>query len=109
MNSLQLLATALLLAALVVPGPALAADTSGDELLKNAQNLSMTVPTMGNAPLGSQESMTEMLDWLNATSRVLITFFNNVMDLFGLSNTSYVKDMNKAFAPVLENPPAIRR
>jgi len=109
MNLLQLLAAALLLAALVFPAPALAADTSGDDLLKDAQNLSMTVPTMGNAPLGSQESMTQMLDWLNATSRVLITFFNDTMDLLGLSNTSYVKDMNKAFAPVLENPPSIHR
>ncbi len=109
MNYLQLVCVSLLLAALLLSAPAQAADKSETELLRNAQNLSMTVPPMGNATLGSQESMTQMLDWLNATSRVLITFFNDTMDLLGLSNTSYVKDMNKAFAPVLENPPAIRK
>jgi hypothetical protein len=109
MNSLQLLAAVLLLSALLFSVPAQAADKSETELLKNAQNLSMTVPTMGNATLGSQESMSRMLDWLNATSRVLITFFNDTMDLLGLSNTSYVKDMNKAFAPVMENPPSIKK
>jgi hypothetical protein len=109
MNFLQLLAAILLLSALVFHAPTKAADPSEQEILKNAQNLSLTVPPTGTAPLGSQESMTEMLDWLNATSRALITFFNDTMDLLGLSNTSYVKDMNKAFAPVLENPPAIGR
>jgi hypothetical protein len=109
MNFLQLIVASLLLSALLFSAPAQAADKSEDELLRNAQNLSLTVPTMGNATLGSQESMSQMLDWLNATSRVLITFFNDTMDLLGLSNTSYVKDMNKAFAPVLENPPAIRK
>lgn len=109
MNFLQLLCASLLLEALLFPVTAQAADKSEEELLRGAQNLSMTVPTMGNATPGSQESMTRMLDWLNATSRVLITFFNDTMDLLGLSNTSYVKDMNRAFAPVLENPPAIRK
>ena len=109
MNFLQLLAITILLSALVIPHTAIAADKSDDVILKNAQGLNMTVPAMGTAPLGSQESMTEMLDWLSATSRVLITFFNDVMDLLGLSNTSYVKDMNRAFAPVLENLPSIHR
>ena len=109
MNSLQLLLLSLVLSAIVFPAHALAADAAEDEMLKNAQNLSMTVPTMGTAPPGSQESMTQMLDWLNATSRALITFFNDTMDLLGLSNTSYVKDMNKVFAPVMKNPPSIKK
>lgn len=96
-------------AAVLVLPPVQAADLSEQELLKNAQNLSLSVPPTGTSPLGSQESMVEMVDWLNATSRALITFFNDTMNLLGLSNTSYVKDMNKAFEPVLKNPPTIKR
>ena len=82
---------------------------SEDEMLRNAQNLSLSVPPTGTAPLGSQESMGEMVEWLNACSQALIGFFNDTMNLLGLSNTSYVKDMNKVFEPVLESPPAIQR
>ena len=109
MKSLQLLVSIILLSAFFLPAPVLAADKSDEELLKNARNLSLSVPPTGTAPLGSQESMMEMVEWLNATSRALITFFNDTMNLLGLSNTSYVKDMNKAFEPVLENPPAIKK
>lgn len=98
-----------IVAAVLVLSPVQAADLSEEEVLKNAQNLSLSVPPTGTAPLGSQESMVEMVEWLNATSRALITFFNDTMNLLGLSNTSYVKDMNRVFEPVLENPPAIRR
>lgn len=98
-----------LVATLLLLSPVQAADLSEDELLRNAQNLSLEVPEKGTAPLGSQESMVEMVEWLNATSRALIGFFNDTMNLLGLSNTSYVKDMNKAFDPMLKNPPAIRK
>ncbi|AGB02100.1 hypothetical protein [Methanoregula formicica] len=103
----------LLIVFVVVPvfflSPVQAADLSEDELLRNAQNLSLEVPEKGTALLGSQESMGEMVEWLNACSRALIGFFNDTMNLLGLSNTSYVKDMNKAFEPVLKNPPAIHK
>jgi len=109
MNCRPVLLVVFVVASVLFLSPVQAADLSEDELLRNAQNLSLEVPEKGTAPLGSQESMVEMVEWLNATSRALIGFFNDTMNLLGLSNTSYVKDMNKVFEPVLKNPPAIHK
>lgn len=109
MNCRPVLLVVFVVASVFLLSPVQAADMSEDEMLRNAQNLSLAVPPTGTAPLGSQESMVEMVEWLNAASRALIGFFNDTMNLLGLSNTSYVKDMNKAFDPVLKNPPAIRK
>ncbi|HEX3002407.1 MAG TPA: hypothetical protein VHN82_08605 [Methanoregula sp.] len=109
MNCRPVLSVVFVVAVILFFSPVQAADLSEDELLRNAQNLSLKVPEKGTAPLGSQESMVQMMEWLNATSRTLAGFFNETMNMFGLSNTSYVKDMNKAFDPLLTDPPAIRK
>ncbi|MDD1693672.1 MAG: hypothetical protein LUQ71_03010 [Methanoregula sp.] len=109
MKIILFLSIAFAVSVLFLLTPVHAADNPDNDMLKNARNLNMTVPEKGNAVLGTRESMTEMLDWLNACSRVLITFFNDTMNLLGLSNTSYVKDMNKAFDTVMKSPPSITR
>ncbi|MDD5142973.1 hypothetical protein [Methanoregula sp.] len=109
MNRRPLILIVFVVATILFLTPVQAADPSGDEMLVQAQNLSLEVPPMGAALPGSQESMVEMVGWLNSCSRALVGFFNDTMDLLGLSNTSYVKDMNKAFEPVLNNPPAIHK
>jgi hypothetical protein len=109
MKKLTLLSIIFVVSLLFLLSPVHAADPSDADMLKKAQNLNMTVPEKGNAVLGSQESMTDMVDWLNACSRALITFFNDTMNLLGLSDTSYVRDMNKAFDSVMVNPPAVTK
>jgi hypothetical protein len=109
MNCRPVILFVFVVATVLFLSPVQAADLSEEELLRNAENLSLEVPDKGTAPLGSQESMVEMVEWLNACSRALIGFFNDTMNLLGLSNTSYVKDMNKVFDPMLKDPPAIRK
>ncbi len=89
MNYPVLIAIALFF--LMVMEPAAAAQD--DDILTQVSNLSLSVPEKGNAPLGSQESMTQMLDWLNETATVLLSFFQGIMDILGLGNMSYTKQM----------------
>ena len=79
----------------VVVLPAGAADTSYEDMLKKAQNLNVTVPQKGTAPLGSQESMTEMVDWLNACTDSMLTFVNDIMNVFGIGNMPYTQNLTK--------------
>ncbi len=78
--------------------PACSAGSMDDALLTDARNLNLTVPPTGSAPLGTLESMDEMTGWLNACSRALVAFFNDVMNLLGLGNETYLRDMNAGFA-----------
>jgi len=108
MKIVPFLSIAFAFSLILFPFPAYAADNSDADMLQKAQKLNMTLPEKGNAILGSQDSMVEMVDWLLECSRTLIIFFNDTMNVFGLSNTSYVKDMNKAFDIVMKNPPSIK-
>jgi hypothetical protein len=80
----------LLISAIVFP--AAAEDPDFEDMLKKAQNLNVTIPQKGNALLGTQESMTEYLDWLNANTDSIINLVNDVMDVLGIGNTSYAQD-----------------
>jgi hypothetical protein len=40
--------------------------------------------------------MTEMLNWLNALSRSLFTFYQNLMNVLGLGDTDYAKQMTQS-------------
>jgi len=83
----------LLINAIVLP---VAAEDAGyEDMLKKAQNLNVTVPEKGTALMGTKESMGEYLDWLNACSDAIITFIDDVMNVFGVGNTSYAQDMKK--------------
>jgi hypothetical protein len=93
MRIIPVLLFILLLGAIVLPAGA--EDTSYDDMLKNAENLNITVPEKGTALLGSQESMTEMVDWLNACTYTMITFVNDVMNVFGVGNTPYAQNMKE--------------
>lgn len=93
MKFFPLLMFILLISAIVLPAGA--EDPNYDDMLKKTQNLNVTVPEKGTALLGTKESMTQYLDWMNASTEALITFVNNVLDVFGLGNTSYAQDMKK--------------
>lgn len=45
------------------------------------------------APLGTTDSMAQFVNWLCELVKELIEIFTSAMDLIGLSNESYVKDM----------------
>ncbi len=108
MKTIQLLSIVLVIAFFAGAVPAVAAGPSADEMMREAQKLNMSVPEKGNSPLGTQESMAEMVNWLIGCSRALITFFNDTMHMLGLSDTSYVSDMNDAFDVVMKETPTIR-
>jgi hypothetical protein len=108
MEFIQSLSIVLVFAFFAGAVPAVAAEPSADEMMREAQKLNMSVPEKGNSPLGTQESMAEMVDWLMECSRALIGFFNDTMRMLGLSDTSYVSDMNDAFDVVMKETPTIR-
>jgi hypothetical protein len=85
----------LLLISAVLVVPCSVAGSTDDEMLKKSQNLNVTVPQKGNAVLGTQYSMTQMTDWLNACSDAIISFVNDVMNMLGVGNTTYTHDMTK--------------
>jgi len=93
MRIVPILLLILLISAIVLP--VAAENPNYEDILKKAQNLNITVPEKGTALMGTKESMTEYLDWLNASSDALITFIDDVMNLFGVGNTSYAQDMKK--------------
>lgn len=93
MKIFPLLLFILLISAIILPAGA--EDPDYDDMLKKTENLNITVPEKGTALLGTKESMTQYLDWMNASTEALITFVNNVLDVFGLGNTSYAQDMKK--------------
>jgi len=78
---------------LAVPAPA--TGSADDDMVKKAQNLNVTVPQKGTALLGTQESMTEMTDWLNACVDAILSLDHDVMNVLGISNTTYAQDMTK--------------
>lgn len=75
--------------------PAVAAGSADEDMLKKAQNLNITVPQKGDAMLGTQESMTQMVDWLNACVEAIMSFVNDVMKMLGISDTTYAHDLTK--------------
>lgn len=93
MRIIPILLLILLFSAIVLP--AAAEDPNYEDMLKKAQNLNVTVPEKGTAMLGTKESMTEYLYWLNACSDAMITLIDDVLDVFGLGNTPYAQDMKK--------------
>ena len=93
MRILPLLLLLLLLNALALP--VLAAESTEQDMLKKATNVSVTVPPTGTAAVGSVQSMSEMLDWMDSSSNALVTLIDNIMGVFGLSSTSYAKDMSQ--------------
>ena len=82
----------LILAPFFVP----VAAAQGDDLLGNISKITLPFPTKENAPLRSKESMTEMLNWLNALSRSLFTFYQNLINVLGLGDTDYAKQMTQS-------------
>ncbi|MDO9035735.1 MAG: hypothetical protein Q7U51_11080 [Methanoregula sp.] len=93
MRFIPMLLLILLISVIVLP---VAAEDAGyEDMLKKAQNLNVTVPEKGTALMGTKESMGEYLDWLHACSEAMITFIDDVMNVFGVGNTSYALDMKK--------------
>ena len=95
----------LLISAIVLPSGA--EDPNYDDMLKKAQNLNVTIPEKGTALLGTKESMTEYLDLLNAYTDVMITFVNDVMDVFGVGDTPYAQNLKKILGSGRTISPAV--
>jgi len=74
---------------------AAAAGSADEDMLKKAQNLNVTVPQKGDAMLKTQESTTQMADWLNACVEAIMSFVNDVMKVLGISDTTYSHDLTK--------------
>lgn len=79
----------------VLAFPAMAAGSADDARVKKAQNLNITVPQKGTALLGTQESMTQMTDWLNAFVDAILSLFHDFTNVLGINNTTYAQDMTK--------------
>lgn len=75
--------------------PVSAAGSADDDMVKKAKNLNVTVPQKGTALLGTQESMKEMIDWLNACVDAILSLSRDMMNLLGIGNTTYAQDMTK--------------
>jgi hypothetical protein len=100
MRVITLLLVTLLFCVMVLP-----AGAAEDDMLKKVQNLNITVPQKGTALLGTKESLTQMVDWLNACSNAIITFFKDVMDVLGIRNTDYAKDITKTLEKGVPHTP----
>jgi hypothetical protein len=85
----------ILLISIVLIVPVSAAGSADDDMVKKARNLNVTVPQKGTALPGTKESMTEMIDWLNACVDAILSLFRDVMNMLGIGNTTYAQDMTK--------------
>jgi hypothetical protein len=79
----------------VLAFPATAAGSADGDMVKKAQNLNVTVPQKGTALLGTQGSMTQMTDWLNACVDAILSLVHDFTNVLGISNTTYTQDMTK--------------
>jgi hypothetical protein len=57
---------------------------TGEGHLKNISRVTLEVPPTGTAVYGTKESMTEYLSWLIECADRLITYINQILNLFGL-------------------------
>jgi hypothetical protein len=67
------------------------------DLVKNAENITVTLPAPGAAIAGTKEAMYQYQTWLDNAIAPLISLFNQIMALFGLQNTDYTKRMQDVF------------
>ncbi|WAC04433.1 MAG: hypothetical protein OS112_08150 [Methanoregula sp.] len=79
----------------VLTVPTSAAGSADDDIINKAQSLNVTVPQKGTALPGTKESMTEMMEWLNACVDAILSLVHDVMNVLGISNTTYAQDMTK--------------
>ena len=68
-----------------------------EDLVKNALNISIVIPTPGTETLGTTESMTGFQGSLLDSANQLMSLFSQIMGLFGLSNMDYTKNMESTF------------
>jgi hypothetical protein len=66
-----------------------------DDLMKKASNISVILPTQGNAILGTSESMYQFNYWLMECSYQLISLFNQITNLLGITNINYTNKMQE--------------
>ncbi len=64
-----------------------------DNLISQAQSLSINLPVKGNSPLGTVSSMQDMFFWLMDASYRLLTLFTDIMSLLGIQNEPSVTNM----------------
>jgi hypothetical protein len=66
-----------------------------EDLMKKASNISVVVPTQGNAILGTSESMYQFYYWLIECGYRLILLFNQITNLLGITNIDYTNKMQE--------------
>ncbi|OPY35932.1 MAG: hypothetical protein A4E35_02208 [Methanoregula sp. PtaU1.Bin051] len=77
------------LSCLVVPVAPLSDE---EQIFKEIQNISVTVPPTGTAVLGSKESMTEYGQWLNNIAVALMNYANAVLRVFGQKDLHWTEE-----------------
>ena len=97
------LVVALVLVILTVP------PVNAQDIVENASQISVTVPTIGSAPLGTTESMSQFQMWLNDITNALLSLINQVTDLLGISNTDYVNNMQQTIDQGLQQANMTRK
>lgn len=66
-----------------------------EDLMRDASNISVVVPSQGNAMIGTSESMRQYNNWLIECSFQMLSLFNQISDLFGITNMEYTKKMQE--------------
>jgi hypothetical protein len=56
------------------------------DILGNFTNLSKIVPVTGSTSGNTTEAMVQYTNWLNGMSASMLSFFNQIMSVFGMGN-----------------------
>ena len=84
--------TIIIVASFVTPGV-----LAADDIVKKASDLTLPMPTRGSAVFGTNESMTGYHGSLLDSANSLITFFMQIMSLFGMSDSAVTQNMQDTF------------
>lgn len=63
------------------------------DIISRAKSISIPVPSKGNSPIGSKESMQEMYTWQLASGYQLIRGFTDIASLLGIQDQDYIVNM----------------
>lgn len=84
------------LAYLIIP---VTSQSDEKSILKEVQNISVTVVPTGTAILGSKESIHEYQNWLDACSYLWVTYSNSVLQVFGINGFDWYHKSSVPIAP----------
>ncbi|MCX6701228.1 MAG: hypothetical protein NTV68_15145 [Methanomicrobiales archaeon] len=67
--------------------------TTDYDIISRAKSISIPVPSKGNSPIGSKESMQEMYTWQLDSGYQLIRGFTDIASLLGIQDQDYIVNM----------------